>query len=69
MNLIRSLISVFLATLLVLSIAGWNWAGSQPSPKSEGARTALVLCGLASLASLWALWTTKQSSVSEGDPS
>lgn len=60
MNLIRSIISVFLMILLALSIAGWIWAGGQPSPKMEGARVALAICGLSSVGCLVLLWTAKQ---------
>lgn len=61
MNLVRSIISVFLITLVVLSVAGWIWAGGQPSPKLEGARFILAVCGIASLGSLWVLWGSKRA--------
>ena len=60
MNLVRSVISVFLLLLLGLSVAGWIWAGGQPSPKMEGARFVLTLCGLASIGCLGLLWSAKQ---------
>lgn len=60
MNLIRSIISLFLVLLLAVSIAGWMWAGRLPSPNMEGARFVLALCGLASLGGLGLLWTAKQ---------
>jgi hypothetical protein len=66
MNVIRSLMSVFLVILLALSIAGWIWAGGQPSPQSEGARLVLVLCGLTAVGSLWLLWTAKRPTASDG---
>lgn len=59
MNLIRSIISVFLAILVVISIAGWFWTGGQSSPKMGGARLVLALCGLSSLACLWLLWSAR----------
>ncbi|MCA9125025.1 MAG: hypothetical protein KDB11_32845 [Planctomycetales bacterium] len=60
MNLIRSIISVFMVLLLAVSVAGWVWAGGQPSPKMEGARLVLALCGLTSIGGLGLLWTAKQ---------
>ena len=59
MNLIRSIISVFLLILLGLSIAGWIWAGGLPAAKMVGARLALALCGLASVGSLGLLWSAR----------
>jgi len=66
MNIIRSVMSILLLALLALSVAGWNWAGGQPSPQSEGARVVLALCGLTSVCSLWLLWTAKTPAGSEG---
>lgn len=60
MNLVRSVISVFLLILLAVSVAGWIWAGGQPSPKLEGARFVLALCGLASIGCLGLLWNARQ---------
>jgi hypothetical protein len=60
MNLVRSVISLFLLLPLLLSVAGWMWAGGQPSPKAEGARIALGLCGLMAFGGMTLLWTTKQ---------
>ncbi|MCO8123858.1 hypothetical protein NHH03_19085 [Stieleria sp. TO1_6] len=59
MNFIRSLISVFLIALLFVSIAGWFWAGDQPSAKMVGSRVVLTLCGVSSLGCLWLLWSAK----------
>jgi len=56
MNAVRSVISVFLLILLALAVAGFVWAGGQPSPKREGARVALTLCGLLSVGSMALLW-------------
>jgi hypothetical protein len=56
MNLVRSVISVFLLVLLMLSIAGWMWAGGQPYFNMLGARFVLALCGLVSLGSLGLIW-------------
>jgi len=52
--------SLFLVTLLVLTIFGWQWAGGQPSPKCEGARVALALCCVAVVGTLFLLWREKQ---------
>jgi hypothetical protein len=65
MNLIRSIMSVFLLALLVLSVAGWIWAGGQPSPKMEGARLVLALCGLSAIGCMWLLWTAKPGAIGE----
>lgn len=62
MNLVRSVISIFVVTLVVLSVAGWMWAGGQPAEKMIGARVALTLCSLASLGSLWVMWREKPAS-------
>ncbi|MBI1310774.1 hypothetical protein GC176_05650 [bacterium] len=59
MNTVRSVISVFLLVLLGLSAAGWVWAGGQPSPKLEGARTMLALCGLMAVGAMAILWRAK----------
>lgn len=56
MNLIRSVMSVFLVILVGVSVAGWIWAGGQPSPQMEGARFVLALCALSALGCLWLLW-------------
>lgn len=61
MNLIRSIISIFLLILLAVSVAGWAWAGGLPTTKMEGARFALALCGLASVGAIGLLWSAKQS--------
>jgi hypothetical protein len=60
MNFIRSIISVFLLLLFAVSIAGWIWAGGQPSPRMEGARFVLALCGLSSVGALGLLWTARK---------
>ena len=59
MNLVRFVISVFLAVLLALTVAGWVWAGKQPSPTLEGARIVLVLSGLSALGGLAVIWSAK----------
>jgi hypothetical protein len=60
MNLIRSIISVAMLILLALSIAGWVWAGGQPSPKKQGARFVLALCGVSAVGGMGLLWSAKQ---------
>ena len=65
MNLIRSLISIFLIALLAVSIAGWVWAGKQPSPTLEGARFVLALCGLSAIGGLAVIWSVKRPVASE----
>lgn len=60
MNVVRSIISLFLLALLAVSVAGWMWAGGQPSPQKEGARFVLAICGLGSVGSLALLWSIKQ---------
>ncbi len=60
MNLIRTILSVFMIAIVLLVISGWSWAGGQPSPKAEGARFALALCGVMAVGCLGILWTTKQ---------
>ncbi len=62
MNLVRSVISVFVVALVGVSIAGWVWAGAQPSPNREGARVVLAICGIASIGCLWMLWREKEAS-------
>ncbi|MEO8164468.1 MAG: hypothetical protein ABI619_03640 [Betaproteobacteria bacterium] len=60
MNFVRSVISFFMLILLAVSVAGWIWAGGLPTPKMEGARVVLALCGLASLGAIGLLWNAKQ---------
>lgn len=65
MNLIRSVMSVFLVILLAVSIAGWIWAGNQPPEKLNitGARIVLTLGGLAGLVCLWLLWNVNPARI------
>lgn len=60
MNLIRCIISVFMLLLLAVSIAGWIWAGGQPSPNREGARFVLAICALSSVGGLALIWSVKR---------
>lgn len=59
MNLVRSLMSFFLMTVLAVAVAGWIWAGDLPTAKQEGARVALALCALMSAGAVVLLWRTK----------
>lgn len=65
MNVIRSIISVFLIALLVLSVAGWIWAGDQPSQTQIGARVVLVVCGISSIGGLVLIWSIKRPQPAE----
>lgn len=56
MNVLRTAISVFLVAVILLSIAGWIWAGQQSSFQATGARVVLGLGSLASLGALLELW-------------
>ncbi|OYP31638.1 hypothetical protein [Rhodopirellula sp. MGV] len=69
MNLIRSLISVFLVALFAVSIAGWFWAGEKPSANVVGSRVVLVLCGLLSVGCFSLLWSAKPGTGEEITPS
>ncbi|KAA5543149.1 hypothetical protein FYK55_12765 [Roseiconus nitratireducens] len=69
MNLVRSIISVFLIALLGISIAGWIWAGGQPTPKMQGSRVVLAICGFASTGCLLLLWSAKPGRPSQQHPS
>ncbi|MCD0460087.1 hypothetical protein [Roseiconus lacunae] len=59
MNLIRTLISVFLFALLLSTIAGWLWAGGQPPTQAIGSRIALVLCAFAAISGFALLWSAR----------
>jgi hypothetical protein len=61
MNLIRSVMSVFLLIVLGLAVAGWVWAGEQPTTYvSTGGRVAVSLCGLAAVGALGLIWSAKR---------
>jgi len=61
MNLVRTVISVFLVALVAIAVAGWVWAGGHPIPHRDGGRFVLSLAALASLGCLWLLWTTQRT--------
>lgn len=56
MNLVRSLMTLLLLGVIALCIAGWVWAGGQPSPKLEGARIAIGLSALMAAVAITLLW-------------
>jgi len=57
MNLIRSILSVFLVALVAIAVSGWVWSGGHPSPHQDGARFVLTLAALSSIGCLWLLWS------------
>jgi len=61
MNLIRSIISVFLVALIAIAIAGWIWSSDHPSPNRDGGRFVLALSALSSIGCLRLLWSTPQT--------
>jgi hypothetical protein len=66
MNSIRVLMSVFILILITLSVAGWIWAGGQPSPQSMGSRVALTAGALAGVMGLVAIWRAPQTDSESG---
>ena len=66
MNVIRIGISLFFVILIAVVVAGWFWAGGQPSPKSEGSRVALVVSGLAGVVGLVMLWRPRPTDTKPG---
>jgi hypothetical protein len=65
-NLIRTVMTLFLLCVIALCIAGWIWAGRQPSPTLEGARIALGLSGLIVAGSIFLLWREKDPTHGNG---
>ncbi len=63
MNLVRSVITLFLLVLLTLAAAGWTWAGNQPPEKMYGARAVLGVCAFAAVGSIVLLWTARKPEV------
>lgn len=59
MNFIRILMTLFLLSVVFVSVAGWIWAGGLPSPKIEGARFVLALCALMATGACAILWNAK----------
>ncbi len=61
MNLIRSVMSLFLLVVLGLAVAGWIWAGKQPTTYvCTGGRIAVTLCGLVAVGALGLIWSVKR---------
>lgn len=60
MNVVRTVVSAFMLILLALCVAGWIWARGLPSPKMEGARLVLALCGCMSVGAMGLIWTFKR---------
>lgn len=56
MNLIRTLMTIFLITVVGISIAGWIWAGDLPVAKLTGARVVLALCALMAAGAIAMIW-------------
>ena len=63
MNLIRSVFTVFLVILALVSVAGWIWAGGLPSKNMIGARFVLAICGLSAGGGLWLLWNVNPARI------
>jgi hypothetical protein len=57
MNFVRTLISLFVAILIAVSVAGWIWTGNhQPAPQATASRVVLaigILAGVVALATIW----------------
>jgi hypothetical protein len=62
-NLIRSLMSVFLLSVIAVSIAGWFWTSSLPESSMVGARVVLVLSAVMAAGCLIVLWREKEAPV------
>jgi len=58
---IRVAISVFLVLVVVLSVMGWVWTGAnQPPADMAGARTVLLLGGLAGIGGVVVIWRPRR---------
>jgi len=58
---IRIAISLLMVAVLVLSVAGWFWAGEQPAAfQSGGARLVLAVGALASAIGLFVIWRNER---------
>jgi hypothetical protein len=57
MNVVRTLISLFILVLIAVASTGWIWTGRHQSPaQSAASRVVLSLCILAAVVGLTALW-------------
>lgn len=60
MNLVRIVISLFVAILIAVSAAGWIWTGShQSASQAAASRVVLTLGMLAGVIGLAAIWRTR----------
>jgi hypothetical protein len=57
MNIVRTVISMFLLLLIGIAASGWLWAGRNlPAAQATGGRVVLTLCICAGIVGLVALW-------------
>jgi hypothetical protein len=57
MNVVRALISLFIAVLITVSAVGWIWTGAhQTADQALASRLVLTLGAVAGLVGLLALW-------------
>jgi hypothetical protein len=67
MNVVRSVISFFILVLIAVSVAGWIWAGGQPSPRAMmGSRVALAVSAVAGVVGLVAVWRPQHGDTGHG---
>ena len=56
-NIVRILISLFIALLITVSAVGWIWTGAhQPADQAAASRVVLALAMVAGVIGLVALW-------------
>lgn len=60
-NLIRSVMTGFMVTVLIVCAAGWIWTADQPPEKRTGSRIALGLSGLMAAGCATLIWKEKPS--------
>ncbi|WP_158262564.1 MULTISPECIES: hypothetical protein [Pirellulaceae] len=51
--------TIFLITVVGISIAGWIWAGDLPVAKLTGARVVLALCALMAAGAIAMIWNER----------
>jgi predicted acyltransferase len=56
MNAFRSIITGFLAAMIVVASFGWAWTTTLPAPRQIAARTVLVLAAGTALAGMIVIW-------------
>jgi hypothetical protein len=60
MNLIRAMISVFIALLLLSTVAGWKWTSShQPAALATASHFVLALSAAAGVFGLVMIWVRR----------